>query len=129
MTKLPLKEATNQKFLESISEILKLSLPAKLSYKLTKISAKVDEEVKLFDAERKKLLKKYCFLDENGDLVIKDNKADFKSVGDAELFTKEVNELVEVCFDCETIKLDELENVKDLKGMYISGIFPIIVEN
>lgn len=74
------------------------------------------------------MFKKYCQLDEKGDVKSQDDKVVFKSSEDVGNFTKEVNDLLDVDFECESIKLSEIENVKDLKGLFVAGVMPLIEE-
>lgn len=129
MKKIKLSEASSKLFMESMQNVLELNIPAKLSYGLTKAMNNINSELKSFEASRQKSLKKYCELDENGEVVsLEDKQAKFKSDSDKDLFLKEIKDLEDVEFECYGIKLDDLEAIKDLKGIYVTGLFPIIFE-
>lgn len=129
MKKIKLSEASSKLFIESMQNVLELNIPAKLSYGLTKAMNNINSELKEFEVSRQKALKKYCELDEKGEVVsLEDKQAKFKSDADKDLFLKEIKDLEDVEFECYGIKLDDLEAIKDLKGIYVTGLFPIIFE-
>lgn len=128
MIKITLKEVTDKLFNDSILGVLSLTPPAKLSYNLTKISKKIDKELVIYNSERIKLLKKYCKLDEKGELELKDQNAEFISPEHGVEFNKEHEDMLSIEFECHGIKLEDLECIKDLKGIYVTGLFPIILE-
>lgn len=128
MIKITLKEATGSLFNEAISGVLQLSPPAKLSYNLTKIAKRLESEIALFNSERSKLLKKFCKLDNEGQLILNEDKAEFLNQEASASFSKELEDLLSIEFECHGIKLEDLESIKDLKGIYVTGLYPIIIE-
>lgn len=128
MVKITLKQATDSLFNNAISGVLNLSPPAKLSYNLTKVAKKMEKEFAIYNEEKSKLLKKFCKADDKGELIVKEGQAEFKSIEDGVSFNKEHEDLLGIEFECHGIKLEDLEAVKDLKGIYVTGLYPIIIE-
>ncbi|CEQ08613.1 Uncharacterised protein [[Clostridium] sordellii] len=97
-----------------ISNIANKELPVKVSYALSKNISKIENELKIYNTERQKLLDKYCIKDENGKLKIDENNNLKISDEFTEVWEKEFQELqnIEVEIDIHRFKLDELADYK-----------------
>lgn len=100
--------------LESMNKLIQKEMPVKASFLFGRLFKKLAEEYALFDSDRKKLLIKYCELDENDEVKIKDNLAFFKSDEDANNFNKDILELsnLEIEIDWEPIEIDNLGDIE-----------------
>lgn len=75
----------------SLDKILNKEFPLKVSYKLSKLVHRINEELKFFEESRSKLLKKYADgekPDENGNIKI--------PVENSEKFAEKFNELLSI---------------------------------
>lgn len=106
---------TNKQLLNSemgLGEIARKELPIKVSYALSKNISKVAKELEIYNAERQKLIEKYCTKDENGKSIIDKNnqlKIQDKFLEDWNNDIKELQE-IEVDVDIHKFKLDELNS-------------------
>ena len=98
---------------EVLSKVTNLELPIKLSYAFSKNITKIDAELKAYNIEREKLLKKYGEKDEEGKLKVSEKGE--VNILDRENFNKEIAELLQ----CESeidIHLIDLESINtDIK--------------
>lgn len=105
---------SNRKILETIDGVRALGgkqLPVKVSYALAKNINKLENDAKLYEKERFKLLEKYCGLDEDGNIKADENgEAIFKD-GCREQWNNDIKELMdfENEIDIHKFKLDQLE--------------------
>ena len=91
-----------------LSKLTNLELPIKLSYAFSKNITKIDAELKAYNIEREKLLKKYGEKDEEGKLKVSEKGE--VNILDRENFNKEIAELLQ----CESeidIHLIDLEKI------------------
>lgn len=88
-----------------LNKLVDLPLPAKSSYKFVKIMKKFNDELKILEDERQKLINKYGEEKENAVTVKNENK---------ETFLKEFTELLEtqIEVDWEPISVDSLGQVE-----------------
>ena len=129
MKKISLKTATDENFYKSLNESLDLVLPVKVGYALSKIKKQVDSEVSIFNEQRSKLLKNHCKIDENGELILTENShATFISPEKSKQFSDNIEQLLKIEFEVYPLKLEHLIEAKELKGAYVSGLMPIILE-
>ncbi len=107
----------------SLTEVLQMELPVKISYWVAKIAKKLDKELKNYYEQRIKLIQKYGVaiekeieIEKNGKKVKEKQKTnDWKLLPENEvIFNKEHKELlkVEVKIDMEPVKLNDLEKIK-----------------
>ncbi|WP_368253554.1 hypothetical protein [Clostridium paraputrificum] len=102
---------SNERLVNSVgvlSKLTNLELPIKLSYAFSKNITKIDAELKAYNIEREKLLKKYGEKDEEGKLKVSEKGE--VNILDRENFNKEIAELLQ----CESeidIHLIDLEKV------------------
>ncbi|WP_195618380.1 hypothetical protein [Clostridium paraputrificum] len=107
---------SNERLVNSVgvlSKLTNLELPIKLSYAFSKNITKIDAELKAYNIEREKLLKKYGEKDEEGNLTqSEDGKV---NILDIENFNKEIAELLQ-CENEIDIHLIDLESINsDIK--------------
>jgi len=88
-----------------LNKLVDLALPAKSSYKFVKIMKKFNEELKMMEDERQKLINKYGE-EKEGTVIVLD--------GNRETFLKEFGDLLEtqIDVDWDPISIDSLGNVE-----------------
>ena len=74
----------------SLQKLLGVSLPVKVSYKLSKLVAKLQPELDIFNKEKDKLIEKYGEKDDKGNWTIKQDSENMPK------FVEEINELTEM---------------------------------
>ena len=104
---------TNKKILNDIhmlNNLSNLELPVKVSYKIAKNIMNIEKELKVYNAQRQKLIDKYCLKDENNQNVIDENNNFTIDDKHLDKWNKKINELldIEVDIDILTFKIDEL---------------------
>lgn len=110
---------TNQELLNSIPTLQKLSqkqLPIKVSYTISKNIKAIEEELKIYEEERQKLIKKYAELDKEGKPKVNDNGNYIIKQENQLDFNKEVLELLNIETDVNISKID----LNALEGLKIS---------
>jgi sulfopyruvate decarboxylase TPP-binding subunit len=95
-----LGEIVNAK--DSLIKLFKMDLPIIISYKLGKLVKEVDKEIKHFEEERFKLIKKYGELTDKNSYSVKPENV--------EEFAKDLKELLEISLKLEIEKVS-LENI------------------
>ena len=99
---------------QNLNEILHSNLKASVAYKLSRIAAKVSEEMKVFDEQRRKLVDKYGEIDDEGNTKVPESSR--------EEFNKEINDMFkeEIDIDLSKISVEDLVDSKaneiDVKG-------------
>lgn len=89
-----------------LNKLLTSPLPVKVSYRLSKIIKKLNEELTQFENSRQKLFEKYGTDDGQGSLTVGDqNQA---------VFLSELNSLLAETVDLEDIKI-QLDDIADIK--------------
>lgn len=112
---------TNQALLNSIPTLQKLSqeqLPIKISYTISKNIKAIEEELKIYEEERQKLIKKYAELDKEGKPKVNDNGIYIIKQENQLDFNKEVLELLNIETDINISKID----LNALEGLKISPL-------
>ena len=107
----------------SLSKLVHLDLPIRISYRLSKLLNFFDKEIMTVENARRGLVKKYASdnKDEEGMRVAKEHEEEFRVE-----FEKLLTEEVEFAF--EPISIDELGNIK-MSPMDLVRINKIIKEN
>jgi len=98
---------------EALNLFMQEKLPVKLAYKIKKIYKEVDEELKILEESKDKLLDNYAEKDENGDLKNEDGFFTIPKMY-REHFEKELNELnnMKIKISFTPIKEEEIENME-----------------
>lgn len=101
----------------SLQKLLGVSLPVKVSYKLSKLVTKLQPELDLFNKEKDKLIEKYGEKDDKGVVSIKQDSPNMPK------FAKEIDELaeMEVSIDFGDGKPFEKISVADLGDVKIEA--------
>lgn len=106
---------TNRMLVEStplIADVSRKQLPVKVSYTISRNMDKIDEALKPYNTERRKLLEKYGEKDKTGKLAEKDNtiQLDKSRIGD---FKKDIDTLldIEINLDIRKFKLADIGDV------------------
>lgn len=96
------------------SGLLATTMPYSEARKLHKIYDTLTEEVKVVIEETNKLLKEYCEVDEEGNLMNKDGNLIFKSDEDKEILENSLTDLnvSEIELDFIPVKIDLLSNIE-----------------
>lgn len=107
---------TNNQLLSSTKTLSILSqkdLPIKISFSIARNIKKIEDELKVYNAEREKLLNKYGEKDEKDKLIVDDkNQIKFKK-GKLDEFNKDFLELLTIENEIDIIKfaIDKIEDV------------------
>lgn len=107
---------SNRRMLEDINTLKVVSqkqMPVKASYAIAKNLNKIDSELKIYSAERDKLIDKYSQKDKNGKVKADENgQIDF--AGYEEEWNKDMTELMDIENDIEIhkFKFEELSNIQ-----------------
>ncbi|HLR35958.1 MAG TPA: hypothetical protein VK071_11615 [Tissierellales bacterium] len=112
---------TNQELLNSIPTLQELSkeqLPIKISYTISKNIKIIEEELKIYEEERQKLIKKHAELDKEGKPKVNDNGNYIIKQENQLDFNKEVLELLNIETDVNICKVD----LNALDGLKISPL-------
>ena len=93
----------------SMQSILNKELPIKIAYKFSKLQKSLLEEYKIFQENKQKLIDKYGEKDEEGNLIIKDDKIMILSQY-LDAFNAEFSDFleIEVEINFEPIKIEDL---------------------
>jgi len=96
---------------EILKQISAKELPIKVSYAIAKNIAKIDNELKIYNEERQKLVEKYGLKDNDGKLIINDNGTVSFIGEDLAGWNKDFKELLEIENDVNihTFKLENLD--------------------
>lgn len=103
-----LKNSDIVRIFTEMPEIRKKQLPIKVSFAINKNMAALESTAKSYDAERTKIVNKYCEKDESGQLRTNGNEY---VIADKEAYGEEIKELlgIENEIRVHTVTLDELE--------------------
>lgn len=108
---------TNNQMINSISSLRALSqkqLPIEVSYKIAKNIRNIEQDLAIYEQERKKLIDKYVEKDSEGNPKLDDNNNYI--IKDKLNWNKDVLELLSFETDVEIEKID----IKELDGLKIS---------
>ena len=99
-----------------LGEISQMQLPAKVSYAIAKNIGKLEEELKVYNGEREKLIEKYSIKDEEGKTLIGENSQ--IKIQDKHLasWNKDIREILSI----ETEIDIHMFSINDLTGFNIS---------
>ena len=97
---------------DALSKLSLMELPVKVSYAIAKNINKIEKELKVYNAERQKLIQKYAVKDTDGKPKIDENGTMNIQEGLLEDWNKDTKELsaIENEIDIHLIKLDDLFN-------------------
>lgn len=98
---------SNEKILNDaakLSEISQKMLPVKASYAIAKNIAKLDVELKIYNAERNKLIEKYSQKDEQGKPIVVENNQVKLQEECLEDWSRDIKELLEIENDIDIQK-------------------------
>lgn len=106
---------TNRKIVNDANflfNITQKTLPVKISYAIAKNIAKLENELKIYNQERQKIIDKYCIKDDKGNNIVDKNNNLQISNENLEAWDKEINELlnIEVDINLHKFKEDDLLN-------------------
>ena len=106
MIKTTISEILNSQ--ESLEKILAKELPAVSSFRLAKITEKINDELKVFNTVRQKLYEKYGDISEENPTEIKLKEEHIDS------FTEEIDKVLkeEVSLDVNKLKIEDLDSVE-----------------
>jgi hypothetical protein len=110
--------------------LMREKLPAKISYWLSKLSGKVESELKHYDDIRLKTLKDFAEVDGNGNLILgQNNNAIFPDEESEKAFMKEIDELraQTVEFKIDPISINTLANYS-IEGAILRVLEKLIVD-
>lgn len=123
-----LARLTDARFHAALRKLSAQPMPLRVAFKIKGITAKVDEELKKFEACRQEALVKYGKKDDAGKLVTKDdNNVDFEPA-QLQAFAGELNDLGQTDVDIPAISLAELGEKAELTVEELTLLDAIIVE-
>lgn len=106
---------TNRKIVNDamlLGSLAQKQLPIKISYAIAKNVSKIENELKIYNDERQKLLDKYCIKDEKGKNKIDENNQLKISDENLDDWNKSINELldIEINIDIHKFNKEDLLN-------------------
>jgi len=110
MIKVSLNDILNAS--ETFNVIMQQSFKGSLAFKIARIARELSKEMETFNAERQKLLQKYCVKDENGELKTNDNGTVQVEPDKINEFNDEFSSLLEteVEINAEKLSMDSLDS-------------------
>lgn len=99
---------------DSLRTLSQKPLKARCAYAVSKILKAAESEMTSFNETRMDLIRKYSQKDENGELVTDENGNAHVLPENIEVFTKELNEVLdtEIDISANKVRIDDLEDVK-----------------
>ena len=97
---------------ETFNAIMQQSFKGSLAFKIARLARELSKEMETFNAERQKLLQKYCIKDENGELKTNDNGTVQVEPDKINEFNEEFSSLLEteVEINAEKLSMDSLDS-------------------
>lgn len=97
---------------ETFNTIMQQSFKGSLAFKIARLARELSKEMETFNAERQKLLQKYCVKDENGELKTNDNGTVQVEPDKINEFNEEFSSLLEteVEINAEKLSMDSLDS-------------------
>ena len=97
---------------ETFNVIMQQSFKGSLAFKIARLARELSKEMETFNAERQKLLQKYCVKDENGELKTNDNGTVQVEPDKISEFNEEFSSLLEteVEINAEKLSMDSLDS-------------------
>lgn len=110
MIKVSLNDILNAS--ETFNAIMQQSFKGSLAFKIARLARELSKEMETFNAERQKLLQKYCVKDENGELKTNDNGTVQVEPDKINEFNEEFSSLLEteVEINAEKLSMDSLDS-------------------
>lgn len=104
---------TNRKIVNDsnfLATLTQKQLPVKVSYAIAKNISKIENELKIYNIERQKLIDKYCVKDEEGNNVIDENNQLIIADENMTNWNNAINELLDIEVEIDIHKF----NINDL---------------
>lgn len=97
---------------ETFNVIMQQSFKGSLAFKIARLARELSKEMETFNAERQKLLQKYCVKDENGELKTNDNGTVQVEPDKINEFNEEFSSLLEteVEINAEKLSMNSLDS-------------------
>ncbi|MBU3131602.1 hypothetical protein KPL40_03985 [Clostridium gasigenes] len=97
---------------QGLSQLTQKSLPIKVSYAIAKNIAKIQTELKVYDAERQKLIDKYSVKDADGKTLVGEDNQITIQIEFLEAWKKDIKDLqeIDVEIDIHKFNIDSLVN-------------------
>ena len=101
---------------EPLQRLMAVRFPVKTSYRLAKLTSKINESIRVIDEVRVGLIKKYGTVDERGQVAVLPDSAEWSD------FVAEFNDLltIEVDVDIEVVQLPELGDAEIEPGVLLA---------
>lgn len=123
-----LARLTDSRLHAALRKLSAQPMPLRVAFKFKGIQAKIDEELKKFEACRQEALEKFGKKDEAGKLVTKvDNTVDFEP-GQLQAFAVELNDLGQTDIEVASVSLAELGDKVELTTDEVALLDGILVE-
>ena len=110
MIKIKLSDVVNAT--ETFNKIMQQSFKGSLAFKIARLARELDKEMTTFNAERQKILEKYCVKDENGQLKTNENGTVQVKPDKINEFNEEFASLLEteVEINAEKLPMDSIDS-------------------
>ena len=97
---------------DTFNAIMQQSFKGSLAFMIARLARELSKEMETFNAERQKLLQKYCVKDENGELKTNDNGTVQVEPDKINEFNEEFSSLLEteVEINAEKLSMDSLDS-------------------
>ena len=97
---------------DTFNAIMQQSFKGSLAFKIARLARELSREMETFNAERQKLLQKYCVKNENGELKTNDNGTVQVEPDKVNEFNEEFSSLLEteVEINAEKLSMDSLDS-------------------
>lgn len=97
---------------ETFNTIMQQSFKGSLAFKIARLARELSKEMETFNAEREKILRKYCVKDEDGNLKTNDNGTVQIPPEKISEFNEEFNSLLatEVEINADKLPMDSLDS-------------------
>jgi hypothetical protein len=110
---------SNEKIVNDSAVLARMAnreLPVKVSYSIAKNLKKLESELKIYNAEKNKLIEKYSNKDEQGKTIVDENNHVIIQEGHIDDWNKEIEELLAIENEIEIHKF----SIDDLSGYNIT---------
>jgi len=98
--------------IQSLNDLNNLKLPIKVSFKIAKITKKLQEVVDIYEESRKKIIEEYCEKDEEGNVITQEDGT--ATTPEPEKLNKAMEELLVITskIDAEQLELEDLGKIQ-----------------
>jgi hypothetical protein len=128
MKKIALNLIANPAFSTAFSKLtISDQLPAKVAYRVKKLTDVLQKELTRYDEVRQETIKKYSELDKDGNISSENGRVKFKSNEAASEFTAEIDGVLKEEFEIPfVLKFSEIEGMTGLTANDLQFLEPVV---